>query len=555
MKLSNMKLSRKVMLPSVSVIICFLIAFGWFYFSMRAKIYDEKVKSIQHAVDIAQSLLNEYEERVKKGEFSLEEGQKRAMLRIQHLRYDEKEYFWINDLTPRMIMHPYKPELNNKDLSESKDPNGKKLFVEFVNVCKEKGEGMVEYMWPKHEGSKAVDKVSYVKLFKPWGWIVGSGLYVDDLQKELFNITIVFGMVALVIATGSLFLTYFMTKTITRPILSGVEFAKKMADGDLTQTLQIDQQDEIGVLARALNTMGFNLRQMFGEVATGVQTLSSSATELSSISNQMSQGAEQTSGRSNSVASASEEMSASMYSVESSMTQATANINTVATATEEMTSTIREIAGNAEKARGITNDAVSNAANITEKVNSLGRSAREIGKITETISAISAQTNLLALNATIEAARAGAAGKGFAVVANEIKELAKQTAEATEDIKSKIDGIQMSTESNVTDIQKISGIILEVNDIVSTIAAAIEEQSVATKDIARNIAQAAQGVQEVQQNVTESSKVSHTIAQDVAEVNQAAGEMSSSSAQVKMSAEELSRLAERLQELMSRFIV
>jgi len=550
-----MKLSRKIMLPSVSVIICFLVVFGWFYYSMRAKIYEEKVKSIMHAVDIAQSLLNEYEERVNKGEFSLEEGQKRAMGRIERLRYADKEYFWINDLSPKMIMHPYKPELNGKDLSEIKDPNGKKLFVEFVNVCKEKGEGLVQYMWPKNEGSIPVAKISYVKLFKPWGWIVGSGLYLDDLQKEMFSITAIFLIVSIVIATGSLIFTFFITRTITRSILSGVAFAEKMADGDLRQTLQIDQQDEVGVLAKALNTMGVNLRRMFGEVATGVQTLSSSATELSLISSQMSQGADQTSGKSNSVASAAEEMSASMYSVESSMDQATANINTVATATEEMTATIREIAGNAEKARGITGEAVGNARNITEKVNSLGRSAREIGKITETISAISAQTKLLALNATIEAARAGVAGKGFAVVANEIKELAKQTAEATEDIRNKIDGIQESTESNVTDIQKISGIIQDVNEIVSTIAAAMEEQSIATKAIARNIAEAAQGVQEVQLNVSESSKVSRIIAQDVAEVNQAAGEMSSSSSQVKMSAEKLSHLAYRLQEMTSRFNV
>ena len=378
---------------------------------------------------------------------------------------------------------------------------------------------------------------------------------VDSVIKKGGNTRTTVLVVSFLAIISALVIGLFVARSITRPILSGVEFAKKMADGDLTHMLQIEQQDEIGVLARALNTMGANLRAMFNEMTMGVQTLSSAATELSSISNQMSQGAKQTLDKSDDVTAASEGMSAYMFSVESSMDQATANINTVATATEEMTSTIREIAGNAEKARGITNDAVSNAANITEKVNSLGRSAREIGKITETISAISAQTNLLALNATIEAARAGAAGKGFAVVANEIKELAKQTAEATEDIKSKIDGIQASTETNVTDIQKISGIIQNVNDIVSTIAEAIEEQSEATKDIARNIAQAAQGVQEVHQNVSKSSKVSHIIAQDVGAVNQAAGEMSTSSAQVKMSAEELSRLAEQLKSFISGFTV
>jgi len=363
---------------------------------------------------------------------------------------------------------------------------------------------------------------------------------------------VMLGIAGLVI---SILVAFWIIRSITKPLNEAVEAATRIAAGDLTVSIDYASDDEIGQLSRGMNKMVNNLCQMFGEVATVVQTLSSSAAGLSSISSQMSQGADQTLDKSNTVASASEELSATMYSVESSMDQATSNINTVATATEEMTVTIRDIAGNAEKARGITGEAVSNTRNITEKVNSLGRSAREIGKITETISAISAQTNLLALNATIEAARAGVAGKGFAVVANEIKELAKQTAEATEDIRNKIAGIQESTESNVTDIQKISGIIQDVNEIVTTIAAAIDEQSIATKDIAKNIAEAAQGAQEVHHNVSESSKVSLSIAQDVAEVNQAAGEMSSSSAQVKMNAEDLSHLAEKLKELMSRFKV
>ena len=171
------------------------------------------------------------------------------------------------------------------------------------------------------------------------------------------------------------------------------------------------------------------------------------------------------------------------------------------------------------------------------------------------ITAISAQTNLLALNATIEAARAGAAGKGFAVVANEIKELAQQTATATEDIKNKIGGIQGFTTMAVSDIEKISQTIKEVNEIVTTIAAAIEEQTVVTKDIAGNIAQAAMGIQEVNSNVAQTSTVAGSIAQDIADVNQAAGEMSSSSSQVKISAAELSKVAEQIQAFMAKFKV
>jgi methyl-accepting chemotaxis protein len=346
-----------------------------------------------------------------------------------------------------------------------------------------------------------------------------------------------------------------ITKSITRPVSADVDFAKKMADGDLTQTIEATRKDEFGILATAMNQMSDNLRRMFRDIASGANTVSSSSTELSSISKQMTNSAEQTSMMANGVASAVEQMSSNMSSVAAAMEQASTNIGVVAASAEEMTATIGEIARNSEKARSITAGAVEQTEKATAKVNELGKAAKDIGKVTETISAISAQTNLLALNATIEAARAGAAGKGFAVVANEIKELAQQTAAATEDIKVRIEGIQGSTSMTVVDIEKISHVIQEVNEIVSTIAAAIEEQSVVTKDIASNVGQASQGIQEVNERVTETSSVANTVAHNVAEVNQSSGEISSSSSQVLLSSEELSRLAEQLQELTSQFKV
>jgi methyl-accepting chemotaxis protein len=185
----------------------------------------------------------------------------------------------------------------------------------------------------------------------------------------------------------------------------------------------------------------------------------------------------------------------------------------------------------------------------------LGRAAQEIGQVTETITSISAQTNLLALNATIEAARAGAAGKGFAVVANEIKELAQQTAAATEDIKGRIAGIQSSTGSAMGDIEKISQVIKQVGEIVATIAVAIEEQSVVTRDVASNIAQASMGVRDSNERVSQTATVSHSIAQDIAQVNMTIGEIGRGGEQVQTSASELSMLAEQLKELVGRFTV
>ncbi|MBL0702126.1 MAG: methyl-accepting chemotaxis protein [Desulfosarcina sp.] len=344
-------------------------------------------------------------------------------------------------------------------------------------------------------------------------------------------------------------------KGITVPLAKGVDFAKKMSKGDLTQTLNIDQKDEIGILVSALNEMAINLKKMFVDIGAGMETLSSSSTELSAISQQMSSGSEQTSGKSNTVAAAAEEMNSNMTSVAAATEQASTNVSMVATATEEMTSTISEIAQNSEKARGITNKAVTQAKSASERIDKLGKAADEIGKVTEAITEISEQTNLLALNATIEAARAGEAGKGFAVVATEIKELSKQTAAATLEIKEKIAGIQDSTAGTVTEIEQISKIINDVNEIVATIATAVEEQSATSQEIAGNIAQASQGIQEVTENVAQSSSVSGEIAKDISEVNQSAGEMSNSSSQVNMSAEELSGLSEKLKEMVGQFKV
>ena len=188
-------------------------------------------------------------------------------------------------------------------------------------------------------------------------------------------------------------------------------------------------------------------------------------------------------------------------------------------------------------------------------MNQLGAAAQLIGKVTETITEISSQTNLLALNATIEAARAGSAGKGFAVVANEIKELAKQTAAATEDIKNRIAAVQSSTSGGIAEIGKVTQVIHEVSDIVASIAAAIEEQSTVTKDIARNIGEASNGVRDANKRVGEASQATAEIAREIAGVDQAAGHMAEGGEQVKVSASELSRVAEQLQVTVQRFRV
>ncbi len=362
-------------------------------------------------------------------------------------------------------------------------------------------------------------------------------------------------VVSCIVLLGLAILVVFVVRSIVLSIRDGVQLAEKIADGDLTFSVESKSQDETGSLIDSLNNMTARLRTMFKDIATGVQTLSSASTELSAISNQMSANAEQTTGKANTVATAAEEMSVNMDSVAAASEETSVNVNMVAAASEEMSTTITEIALNTEKTSSITKTAVTQSENASEQINELGVSAQEIGEVTETITEISEQTNLLALNATIEAARAGEAGKGFAVVANEIKDLAKQTSDATKDIKDKISSIQDASGKSVTEITQITAIIKEVNEMVSSVAVTVEEQANATQEISDNVSQASQGIQEVNENVNQASSVTAQVAVDIAEVGQASSEINSSSAQVNVSAEELSELAEKLTSMVAQFKV
>ncbi len=327
----------------------------------------------------------------------------------------------------------------------------------------------------------------------------------------------------------------------------------EMADCKECKVYILTNYDELQELSSNFNNFILKLQHMFKEVVQGVVTISSATTELSAISELMSGGASSVSDQSDTVATAAEEMSVNMDSVAAATEQTTTNMNIVASAAEEMSATIAEVNHNTEQASKVTAEAVEEAKSATLKVQELGIAASEISKVTEVITDISGQTNLLALNATIEAARAGEAGKGFAVVANEIKELAKQTAEATGQIKSQIEDIQSSTEATVSQIQKITTVINNVNDTVNTITGAVSEQTSTTDEIAANVAQAAQGLAEVNENVAQSSAVSAQIAQDITMVSQSSTEMATSSGEVQSSAGELSQTAEKLKDMVGGF--
>ncbi|MCG8636584.1 MAG: methyl-accepting chemotaxis protein [Desulfobacterales bacterium] len=387
-----------------------------------------------------------------------------------------------------------------------------------------------------------------------WAMIVNAPLnkMLEGVNK-MRNISILISGISL----GLLgLLVFFLSRmVIVRPVNNVIASLTDISqgEGDLTKRLDVNTGDELGKLAGVFNSFIEKLQHMIRDISGGVDTLSSSSTELSSISDQMSTGASHTSDKSGSVAAATEEMTTNMTSISAAMEESSINLNTVASSAEEMNATINEIAQSAEKARGISENAVSKAETSSQTMDELGGAAQAIGKVVETITDISEQVNLLSLNATIEAARAGEAGKGFAVVANEIKDLAKQTSDASMDIKDKINHIQKSAGVSQEGMSEITGVIGNVNEIVATIATAVEEQSAATREIAENITQASSGIQEVNENVSQSSSVADEISKDISDVNQSAGDMADRSNQVKQSAGNLSGLAEELNRMVGQF--
>ncbi|MBM9615099.1 methyl-accepting chemotaxis protein [Desulfobulbus rhabdoformis] len=380
----------------------------------------------------------------------------------------------------------------------------------------------------------------------------------DRSVKLLNNRLLTMGVLFVALIGLALALGVIISRGISRPITAGVKILEQVAQGDMQQSIPpalLNRGDEVGQMAASLSRLVTQLGGMIREVVNDVHRLTASSGELTTISGNLLLSAQDTSQRSISVATSAEQVNVNMQSVASATEQSSTNVSLVASSTEEMIAMINEIAQNADNARSISAKAVDQATLTSDKMSSLGDSARNIGRVTETITEISEQTNLLALNATIEAARAGEAGKGFAVVANEIKELARQTAAATVDIKEQIAEMQQTAEGTIKDIGSISEVIEEINTMISSIAAAVDEQTSTSREIAGSIEFASQGISEVNHNIAQSTGVISGINQEISTISQQSTQVETGSRQVQASAEALSSLARQLETIATKFNV
>lgn len=569
-----MSIRVKLMLSVFLVVLLFFLSLNYLIVpEVRSSIYQQKKKQVENLVDSMMGVVEYYYQLEEKGELSRVVAQQRALEVIKNSSFGEggRDYFWVNDYHPRMVMHPYKPELNGQDLSESTDVNGFPLFNEMVEVVQKDGQGFVEYHWQYYDQTERIEpKISYVAGFEPWQWIIGTGLYINDVNftvSQTRNRILIIGLIVLVI---SMFIFYIFSSRISRGLTRATGFAEEIAQGNLKHKVPaIRSRDELGRLINSLQIMQENLQQMIRNTINSIQEVTAASQKLASFGGEVEKITDQVGKAIATVASGAQEQAASIDITADNIGKMIGMIKEVDKEAEEMNLAATRVMETIMKGNSSVENSIKKVKNvkldtmaIVERISELGKISNEIGGIVELISSIAAQTNLLALNAAIEAARAGEAGRGFSVVADEIRELAEESSRATE----RITGLISNIENGVNDV---TGRINESVKVVDSSVLAIEETEGAFNDIravvnglrehigkvVNQVELIANSSEEVRRSIQEIAEVSEDFASSAEEVSASSQEQMASTQEVVLLSRHLAKIAEQLSRSIEEFKV
>jgi methyl-accepting chemotaxis protein len=519
-----MAIRRKISLITVVAAAGLLLCSGLSLWKLNGSMRTDIAKATRQNVETAYGILSHFQTLEAKGSMSREQAQQAALATIEALRYNGTDYYWVTDMHPVMLMHPTKPQLDGTDVSQTEDASGKKMFAAMVEVARAKGEGFVDYDFDKPTGEKAAPKISYVKKFAPWGWVIGTGVYVDEIRAAVLQQALGLGLFVLLTAAVVLFAARRIGRSIVDPIETITERMRGLADGDTDSAIPgLDRADEIGKMSQALDVfckaaiakiaadaaqneaiarIGVHLDHLSkGDLALRIAGMPSGYEAIKDNFNTAIDGLagaiKAVRVNTDNIAASSEGIRDASGDLARRTEQQAASLEETAAALASVTQSVRATASNASHVTGVVKDATIEAQQSGAVVlraiaamSEIERASNEVCEVIGLIDGIAFQTNLLALNAGVEAARAGEAGKGFAVVAEEVRALALRSADAAKDVKQQVmasseqvkAGVSLVSEAGQS-LERIVTRIDEINGLVSTIADSAVEQATTVTQI------------------------------------------------------------------------